>query len=100
MVISDEIEKMQYKRELFIKMLLMFRAGAMQQLGVIDNPVSGQKEIKLDIARETIDMIDMLAEKTEGNLIEQEKELLDSLLTELHLLYVKIEEQEKKEPEQ
>ncbi len=100
MAITDEIGKMQYKRELFIKMLLMFRAGTMQQLGIIDNPVSGQKEIKLDIARETIDMIDMLAEKTEGNLIEQEKDLLDNLMTELHLLYVKIEEHKKGEPEQ
>ncbi|RKZ34095.1 DUF1844 domain-containing protein [bacterium] len=88
-------EEKQYRRELFIKLLLMLRAGALQQLGLVENPITGEKEIKLELARETIDMLDLLAEKTRGNLSEIEDEVLNNLMTELHLTYVKVESSSK-----
>ena len=83
-----EIEKRQYKRELFIKLLLMLRAGALQNLGKITNPLIGEKKVNIEIAKETIDMISLIKDKTEGNLSEQENEMIVNLLTELQLLYV------------
>jgi len=94
---EDDAEKKQYKKELFIKLLLMLRAGALSQLGIIENPVTKKKEVKLDLARETIDMLDLLAEKTSGNLTDAEDEMLKNLITELHLDYVKAENESKNE---
>ncbi|RKZ27340.1 DUF1844 domain-containing protein [bacterium] len=94
---EDDAEKKQYKKELFIKLLLMLRAGALSQLGIIENPVTKKKEVKLDLARETIDMLDLLAEKTSGNLTDAEDEMLKNLITELHLAYVKAENESKNE---
>ena len=88
---DEDPEIRQYKRELFIKLLLMLHAGAMQHLGKITNPITGNKEVKLEIARETIDMLDLLSVKTKGNLTNQEKDMLTNLMTELHLTYVKVE---------
>ncbi len=82
---DEEAEKRQYRRELFIKLLLMLRAAALRYLGV------GEDEPKVDAeaAREIIDMLDLLQEKTAGNLSEPEEEMLKNLLTELRLAYVK-----------
>lgn len=88
---DEDKGKEQYKKELFIKLLLMLRAGALSQLGIIENPATKQKEIKFDIARETIDMLDVIAEKMAGNLSDMENEMLNNLITELHLTYVKVE---------
>ena len=97
---GNEGEEKQYRRELFIKLLLMLRAGTLQNLGMLTNPITGKKEVKLELAKETIDMLELLREKTSGNLTEPEQEMLDNLLTELMLLYVKIRdkgEQQSKE---
>lgn len=83
-----ESEQKQYRRELFIKLLMMLRAGALQHLGQLTNPITGEKKPNLDLARETIDMIDLLQEKTSGNLSEQENDMLKSLLSELQLAYI------------
>ncbi len=85
-----EKEKLQYRRELFIKLLIMLRAGAMQQLGLLENPFTGEKKINIKLARETIDIIDVLREKTSGNLTEEEKEMVTNLLSELYVSFAKI----------
>ncbi len=89
-------DSQQYKRELFLKLLLMLHAGALQQLGLIENPITKKKEVKLDLARETIDMLDLLKEKTEGKLSDFERETLENLITELKITYVKVETEQAK----
>jgi hypothetical protein len=73
---------------LFVNLVLMFKTAAMQQMGKIVNPLSGEIERNLDQARFSIDMIDMLREKTRGNLTDEIAKLLDSTLTELRMNYV------------
>lgn len=85
-----ESEERQYRRELFIKLLLMLRAGTLQHLGQLTNPMTGEREVNLDLARETIDMLDLLKEKTAGNLSDPESEMLTNLLAELQLSYVEV----------
>ena len=94
---DDEKNVEQYRRELFIKLLLMLHAGALQHLGKIENPVTKKKEVKLDLARETIDMLDLLREKTSGNLTDFEREMLENLITELKITYVKVEGEQKRQ---
>jgi len=57
-------------------------------LGEITNPVTKKKEENLEQARQTIDIIGMLKEKTRGNLTEDESKILDNLLYELRMKYI------------
>ncbi len=72
----------------FLQLLLSLQAGAMQQMGKIASPISGKIDRNLDMARHSIDMINMLNSKMAGNLTKEESELLEHVLYELRLNYV------------
>lgn len=57
-------------------------------LGQIPNPITNQKEENLDQAKFIIDTLGMLKDKTTGNLTPGEKELLESVLSDLRMQYV------------
>jgi hypothetical protein len=57
-------------------------------LGEIPNPVSNKKEENLPQAKFIIDTLDMLKEKTKGNLSTEEDSLLDNMLYDLRMRYV------------
>ena len=57
-------------------------------LGDMDHPATKKKEKNLDAARETIDLLILLKEKTQGNLSAEENTLLVDLLADLQLRYV------------
>ena len=74
--------------EMFQGLVLSLAAAAMQHLGKTLSPVTNKIEKNLRAAQSTIDMLDMLAAKTKGNLGEAEAKLLKGVLTELKLNYV------------
>lgn len=86
---------------LFVHLIAMFQSAAMQQMGKLPNPATQKIERDLEQAKMSIDMIDMLKEKTTGNLSSTEQEFLDKLLFELHMNFVdesgKPDEQENSE---
>ncbi|MCM8800797.1 MAG: DUF1844 domain-containing protein [Candidatus Omnitrophica bacterium] len=57
-------------------------------LGRIPNPATNKIEENLIQAKFIIDTLDMLKEKTKGNLTKEETELLDNLLYELRMQYI------------
>jgi hypothetical protein len=61
---------------------------AMIGMGALENPLTGKSEAHLPQAKHFIDTIQMLEEKTKGNLTPQEAELVQSMLHELRLGYV------------
>jgi hypothetical protein len=73
---------------LFVNLVMIFQAAAMQQMGKITNPMTGKVERNLDQARFSIDTIEMLRNKTRGNLSSELENLLDSTLTNLRMNYV------------
>jgi hypothetical protein len=73
---------------LFSALVIMLHSAAMQQLGKIKHPATGKIERHLPAAQDTIDILDMLKEKTKGNLSPDEDRLLTQLLAELKLNYV------------
>jgi hypothetical protein len=81
---------------LFMQLVYMLHAAAMHQLGKVRNPLTGKIERDLAAAASTIDMLQMVEEKTRGNLGEEEKKFLAAVLMELRLNYV--DEQGKPEP--
>ena len=66
--------------------LSLFRADA--SIGRADPETGQSASPNLSVARQTIDAIEMLKEKTRGNLDEEETKLLEELLYELHMRYV------------
>ena len=59
-------------------------------LGDIDDPAAKEKQVDLEAAKHHIDLLEMLDLKTKGNLDDQEKKLLDSVLYELRMRYVQL----------
>jgi hypothetical protein len=74
----------------FDKLVASLYTTAIMQLGL--DPQSGQMKYQPDIiaARQTVDMISILQEKTKGNLDAKETRLLDSILYELRMAYIEI----------
>jgi hypothetical protein len=60
-------------------------------LGAYADPQTGQPMIDPDAARELIDMLDALHEKTKGNLAPEEDSMLLDLLGKLKLTYLEIQ---------
>lgn len=69
----------------FIESLIV---NAYMSLGMLRNPYQPQTTVDLQSARQMIDIITMLTEKTQGNLTEEEAEFLSAHLGELKLAYV------------
>jgi len=73
---------------MFTQIVLMFHTAAMQQMGKIKNPLTDKIERDLAAAKNSIDILEMLREKTRGNLSQDEGRLLTQVLQELRLNYV------------
>jgi hypothetical protein len=80
----------------FLSLIFSLQAAALQQLGKLVNPLSGQVERDLGAARQSIDLLESLARKTRGNLSRDEERALQDILTSLRLNYV--DEVKKGEP--
>ena len=73
---------------LFVQLVMMFHTLTMHQLGKIKNPMTDKIERDLTAAQGSIDMLDMLKERTKGNLPPDEERFLTEMLKELRLNYV------------
>lgn len=65
-------------------------AQTMMQMGVVEGPMGQGMEPDMEGARQTIDILDLLKEKTKGNLSPQEDSLLSEALTASRLAYVEV----------
>jgi hypothetical protein len=75
----------------FSTFVLSLGTTALYQLGEIGESTSGTEgpvEPNLPVARQTIDTLEMLTEKTRGNLTDTESKLLESIVYELHMRFV------------
>lgn len=72
----------------FSSFVLSVYSSVLVQLGMVEEPVTGKKEKNLELAKQSIDMMAMIKEKTAGNLDTEEENLLTNLLHELRLAYV------------
>ena len=57
-------------------------------LGEIANPLSGKMEPDMPVAKQLIDIIGVLREKTRGNLDSGEERLMEDVLFDLRMKYV------------
>jgi hypothetical protein len=73
----------------FSSFLLSLSSSTLLHLGEIADPQSGEKRKDLALAKQTIDIITLLRDKTKGNLTEEEQNLLQHLLYDLRMRFVK-----------
>lgn len=64
--------------------------SCMVNLGKYPNPETGKLELDLDAGRQVIHILQMLAQKTRGNLEDDEAQLLRTLIYDLKLAYVEV----------
>ncbi len=83
---SDEYQK--HNAELFFTLILNFQSSAMIGMGKVMNPFTQKVTRNLAEAQFSIDILDMLLEKTKGNLTKEEETYLQRTLTELRLNYI------------
>lgn len=79
----------------FSTFILSLAATAQMGLGLAPDPQSKVITPNLPVAKQMIDLIAMLKEKTKGNLGREEQELLEGVLTGLRMTYVKVLEGKK-----
>lgn len=73
----------------FSSFILSLSTSVLIQLGEIQDPITKQSAKQLPLAKQTIDLIGMLKEKTKGNLSPDEAKVLDAMLYDLRMRYVK-----------
>jgi hypothetical protein len=73
----------------FSSFLMSLGTAVFFHLGDLPHPETGATEKNLPLAKQTIDLLGVLREKTRNNLNPEEENLLDHLLYDLRMRYVK-----------
>ncbi len=73
----------------FSSLIFSLSSTAFMQLGALPDPNTGKTEKNLPLAKQTIDLLGVLREKTKGNLDQEEENLFEHLLYDLRMAYIK-----------
>jgi Domain of unknown function (DUF1844) len=74
----------------FMNFLMLLAQNAASTLGMVEHPVTHQRDVDIDAGKHWIDVLGMLQKKTDGNLTPQEKRMLEGLLADLRMQYVSL----------
>lgn len=73
----------------FSSIVILLYFPALIQLGLVEDPATGERNENLVIAKRNIDLLDLLRDRTKGNLEAEEQKFLDGVLDQLKLAYLK-----------
>ena len=74
----------------FPNFIMSIASNAASALGMMEHPVTGKREVDLELGKHWIDILGMLQQKTRNNLLPQEQQILESLLADLRMQYVSL----------
>ena len=74
----------------FSNFILSLNTSALIHLGDIPDPQSRERIYDIQSAKQTIDILELLKTKTEGNLDTEEFKLLDDVIYDLRMKYIKM----------
>jgi hypothetical protein len=74
----------------FASFMMSIASNAAASLGMMEHPVTHKREVDLELGKHWIDVLGMLQQKTLGNLLPQEKQILEGLLADLRMQYVSL----------
>lgn len=72
----------------FTTFILSLSTSVLVNLGELPDPIANESSLNLPLAKQTIDIIEMLQEKTKGNLAEDEDRIIENMLYDLRIKYV------------
>ncbi len=72
----------------FETFILSLGTATLVAVGELKNPITGKEEKNLESAKQHIDILDLLLQKTKGNLSDSENKLLTQILYEVRMKYV------------
>ena len=85
---AEQAEHMPFPEINFSTFIFSLNTSALLHLGEVPDPATGKQQEDLAMAKQTIDLIAMLEEKTRGNLTSDEENLVKHILYDLRLRYV------------
>ena len=74
----------------FVSFIMSIASNAASALGMMEHPVTHQREVDVELGKHWIDVLGMMQRKTEGNLTPQERRMLEGLLGDLRMQYVSL----------
>jgi Domain of unknown function (DUF1844) len=74
----------------FTNFMMSIASNAASSLGMMEHPVTGKREVDLELGKHWIDVLGMLEQKTRNNLLPQEEQILEGLLADLRMQYVSL----------
>jgi hypothetical protein len=74
----------------FANFLMSIASNAASSLGMMEHPVTGKREVDLELGKHWIDVLGMLEQKTRNNLLPQEAQILEGLLADLRMQFVSL----------
>lgn len=84
---EEEVGAMPEQTE-FTEFLMRIASEAFIYLGLVEHPMTGRRQVDLQAAKESIDMLIMLRAKTQGNLTPGEARFFEDLLADLKMQFV------------
>ena len=85
---AENGEGQQPQKPTFVQFFSGLVGEVLIHLGYIENPIAGKKDRNLLLASYTLEIMGMLEEKTKGNLSEDERKYVDSILYDLRMRFV------------
>jgi hypothetical protein len=76
----------------FVNFIMSIASNAASSLGMMEHPVTREREVDLELGKHWIDVLGMLQKKTRGNLTSQEQQILEGLLSDLRMQFVSFAE--------
>ncbi|RZA08183.1 MAG: DUF1844 domain-containing protein [Proteobacteria bacterium] len=74
----------------FPTFVLSVGSAAMMGMGLAPHPESGDQKVDLELARQNIDLLEMIQQKTTNNLNAEETRLLDRILYEVRTKFIEV----------
>jgi hypothetical protein len=74
----------------FTNFIMSIASNAASALGMMEHPVTGKRDVDLELGKHWIDILGMLEQKSRNNLLPKEQQILKSLLADLRLQYVSL----------
>jgi hypothetical protein len=74
----------------FVAFIMSIASNAASALGMMEHPVTHEREVDIELGKHWIDVLGMLQKKTAGNVTPQEKRMLEGLLADLRMQYVSL----------
>jgi hypothetical protein len=74
----------------FVNFMMSIASNAASALGMMEHPVTHQREVDIELGKHWIDVLGMLEKRTRGNLTAQEQQMLAGLLADLRMQYVSL----------